>query len=211
MKKKLMAGALLLAGALLVFTTSCSNASASDDDSSSDSSSTSTTTTDTTTTSAVPSDATALIDFSTMTELPDTFTAPTWSYTATLADDDTYGKVLDLSTTTTGNYCTATITLDSAVDLSGKTLYVVMKGDDDLDEPGTSDLLFVINDGDSTSCETNTIYPTDDSQYVTYSEDISNFWDVTTDSDPDLTNVTSLTLAFEMADYDMQIAAIYYK
>ncbi len=165
--------------------------------------------------SAVPEGATALLDFGSMTELPGSLTAPGFGYEATLVSDDTYGKVLDLSLkegSENGSYATMKITFDAPLDLTGKSVCLMMKGKSGLE--GKDDLKLVYVQDDTHKNETNNIYPSDDTKFselvpgagwVCWTEDKSisevNNW----------TSITALEIQFQKADYNFQIAAIYYK
>ena len=165
--------------------------------------------------SAVPEGATALLDFGSMTELPGSLTAPGCGYEATLVSDDTYGKVLDLSLkegSENGSYATMKITFDAPLDLTGKSVCLMMKGKSGLE--GSNDLKLVYVQDDAHKNETNKIYPSDNTKFselvpgagwVCWTEDNSisevDSW----------ASITALEIQFQKANYNFQIAAIYYK
>ena len=172
--------------------------------------------TTTTVASSVPSDATAIFDAYGLTALPSNFTAPSWGATTTLEDDSTYGKVLKIACSTEGaSYSYATITFSTPVNLSGKTLYAVVKGSGAKTTGSTNGLkLSVISD--STHSSENTNYePSDASAYATKSAAISDWW-TTWSSDSsisaaDFTAITSLKIDLQTLASDLYIASIYYK
>jgi hypothetical protein len=172
---------------------------------------------------SVPSDATVIYDASS--NVTTNWTLPTWQYTAALTSGN--GSYVLGFTYNSYSYATATYTPTSTINLSGKTLYVVMKGADTLNTTTTlssySDIKFTV--GSSTSdtteyrSEYNNLLPHDDTQYVVYSADLSSFWnayknggtnDKTTNA-CDLTSVAYLEIDLQEATYDFSIASIYYK
>jgi hypothetical protein len=176
--------------------------------------------------SAVPSDATALFDASSMTSLPESVQlVQSYNTDCTLTDDSTYGKVLAVSLksgSTGAGYDRIKFTFSTA-DMSGKTLYVVMKGKDTVTSTAegahNNDIKFICRpDGSTYGSETNTLFPTDDTAFSVYSAAVSDFWSayddntsLTANGDDQWKAITSVTIALQKADYPFSIAAIYYK
>ena len=170
-------------------------------------------TTTTTAASSVPSDATALFDAYGLTALPSNFTVPGWGATTTLEDDATYGKVLKVAcdSTSGASYSVATITFSTPVNLSGKTVYAVVKGSGA--KTGSNGLKLILV-SDSTHKSENTNYePSDASAYATKSAAIDTWWAGYGDgiSVADYTAITSLELNLQTLASDLYIASIYYK
>ena len=171
-------------------------------------------TTTTTAASSVPSDATAIFDAYGLTALPSNFTAPTYGATTTLEDDATYGKVLKIACEATGaSYASATITFSTPLNLTGKTVYAVVKGSG---AKSGSNGLKVIVISDATHQSENTNYePSDASAYATKSAAISDWWACWSSdnsiSAADVSAITSMQINLQTLASDLYIASIYYK
>ena len=162
---------------------------------------------------AVPEDAVAIFNSYNLSDLslPQNFTAPSWAYSAKIVEDETYGKVLSFETSGEANYCSAKITFDEPIDLKGKTLYMVIKGKTEIDPSSYSDMKVLLNSGDE-GVETFNFVPKDDTRFVTYSATNSSFWAAyEKEAISDWSKVDSLSFNLQMANYNFQIAAIYYK
>lgn len=177
---------------------------------------TSGTTTTTTAASSVPSDATAIFDAYGLTALPSSFTAPAWNATTTLEDDSTYGKVLKVACSTEGaSYSYATITFSTPLNLTGKTVYAVVKGSG-VKTTGSTNGMKVIVISDATHQSENTNYePSDASAFTTKSAAISDWWTTwsadNSISAADVSAITSMQINFQTLASDVYIASIYYK
>lgn len=174
-------------------------------------------TTTTTAASSVPSDATAIFDAYGLTALPSNFTAPTYGATTTLEDDATYGKVLKIAcdATSGASYSSATITFSTPVNLSGKTLYAVVKGSG-AKTTGSSNGLKLSVASDATHSSENTNYePSDASAFTTKSAAIDTWWTTwsadNSISAADVSAITSLKIDLQTLASDLYIASIYYK
>lgn len=172
-------------------------------------------TTTTTAASSVPSDATAIFDAYGLTALPSNFTAPSYGATTSLEDDATYGKVLKIAcdSTSGASYSSATITFSTPLNLSGKTVYAVVKGSGV--KTGSNGLKLSVA-SDSTHSSENTNYePSDASAYATKSAAISDWWTTWSQdnsiSAADFTAITSLKIDLQTLASDLYIASIYYK
>lgn len=159
----------------------------------------------------LPSGAVEIANFSAMSEIPSNIALPGWGYAGSLEDDETYGKTLNLKCNTAGQYPTLAITFAEATDLSGKTIYAVMKGDSST-TTGNGVLKFLLYSDDDHASEENYMAPTSTTEYQTLSAGTAEgFWAAWQKEAADMTKITKLELAFQECDYDMQIAAIYYK
>ena len=175
------------------------------------------TNTTTTNPSSVPSDATAIFDAYGLTALPSNFTAPTWGATTTLEDDATYGKVLKLACNADSGaqYSYATITFSTPLNLTGKTVYAVVKGSGAKATGSTNGLkLIVISDATHQSENTN-YEPSDASAFTTKSAAISEWWNTwsadNSISAADVSAITSMQINFQTLASDVYIASIYYR
>lgn len=176
---------------------------------------------------SVPSSSEILLDASSMTEVPASMSAMS-NYTVSLdtvtGDDGSSTKVLNFALATGASdagYNSCTITFDSAVNMLGRTLYVVMKGADTLNTSAASgnypskynDIKFCVNSDAAHGSETGTIYPLTADSYAVYSKELSGFvTQYSSDSSitsAELQSVTSLTINLQQASYNFQIASIY--
>lgn len=160
----------------------------------------------------VPEDAIAIFnphdiqDYS----LPSNFSSRDEGYVTSIVDDETYGKVLYFNRLGDFPYTHAEFHMGNT-DLKGKTLYMVLKGKSNIDNSNYTDLKVMIGNGSNCS-ETYSFIPKDDSKYKIYSAANNQFWAAYQRTGvSDWSNVSYLEFEFQMADYDLKIAAIYYK
>ena len=164
-------------------------------------------------TNPVPEDAVAIFNSYNLSglSLPQNFTAPSYAYSAKIVENETYGKVLSFETSGEANYCSAKITFDEPIDLKDKTLYMVIKGKSEIDPSSYSDMKVLLLSGEE-GVETYNFIPSDDTQFKTYSATNSSFWAAyEKEAISDWSKVDSLSFNLQMANYNFQIAAIYYK
>ncbi len=159
--------------------------------------------------SSVPSDATTIFDAFELTEIPANVELPAWGgYDVTLKNDSKYKKVLDFKYKGEGQWNCLKINFDKPINLKDKTLYIVMKGQKTETEQDQKVILYSGEEGS----ENYNFEPTDATSFIPYSAVNSDFWAAYEhDSISDWTKVDSLEISFQQADYDFQIASIYYK
>lgn len=104
------------------------------------------------------------------------------------------------------SYASMEFALPSATDVSGKSLYVVLKGDAGTE---TDQVKYILYSDDTHQSEHNGIYPTDDSTFV--ADSVSGFWKAyNIENVVDATAVTKIIINFQKATYNFQIASIYF-
>ncbi len=160
----------------------------------------------------VPEDAIAIFNPHDFTDynLPDNFSCIAQDYVIQIEDDETYGKVMHFNRVGKFPSTWAEFRL-SDVNLKDKTLYMVIKGKSNSDNSDYSDLKVMVTNG-SGSSETYNFIPKDDTKYVTYSASNNYFWGTYNKTAvSDWTSFGYLQFDFQYADFDMKIAAIYYK
>jgi uncharacterized repeat protein (TIGR02543 family) len=155
----------------------------------------------------IPAAATVIYDAST--NVTTNWTLPGYQYTAALgAGNGSY--VLNL-TYNDYTYDTATYTLPAALDLTGKSIYIVFKGQAALTD-GSGLKVILVQDATHQS-ETNALYPTDSTKYAAYSAATSGFWKCWSSDNSivvaDLTSITAIKLAFQKETANLSIASIY--
>jgi uncharacterized repeat protein (TIGR02543 family) len=127
------------------------------------------------------------------------WTLPTYQFTVTEGTDGSlkfaFGE---------GTYATITLPLDPAIDTTDKTVYAVVKGQ------GANAMKYVFKSDATHGSENNSLLPTSADAWQTLSA--NNFWDLYgMEGSADRAAVTEFIIAFEQADYDWSLYAIYLK
>lgn len=167
---------------------------------------------------AVPAGATAIVDFTTG--------SPTLSgSTATLANDTTFKDGKHVLSVEKNPWNVACVKLDKAVDLTGKTLYVLAKGETAEDSDGSNNgIALFIGDADAGSAASDSdwkdltrsdadITLTDNSSFKEYEVPVASFgrfWQASAAAD--VSKVIYIGFRLKSANFEpLKVAAIYYK
>jgi len=165
-------------------------------------------------TNPVPEDAVAIYnphDFTTF-SLGSNFSFNYYGYVPAIIKDETYGKVLNFARKGYDYEGIAELQFEQPIDLTDKTLYMVIKGKSDIDNSNYTDIKVILK-GQSGNSETYNFIPKDDTQYKTYSAANNQFWVAYNSSNAisDWSKIYSISFLLQAAQYDFSIAAIYCK
>ncbi len=175
--------------------------------------------------SSVPSDATAIVDFYSFTSVPSNVSC-SFGGSFSIASDDTYGHVLNTASDGS-SWGQMVITPDESLDLSKKTLYIVMKGYVSGFVAGSDSCTYfggvTIKSSDDNQSVSSNYEPKDEDDFKVYSAAVntSNFSKRDDDKDDsgkvtktysaaNFSSINSIVIGFGQCK-DLQIASIYYK
>ena len=160
----------------------------------------------------IPEGATTLYDFSKMTSIPDTIKNDGWTgISYTLVADKYFGKVLRITPSATNDWGSISLKYSTPLNLTGKKLYVVMKGATDVANQDNDSKLIFMQDADNQN-ETRWI-PNDNSKFKVYEYDLAaGTWGAYGKTALTSWNsISEINLAVQKGKYSRDVAYIYYK
>lgn len=206
-------GMAVMATALVSMFASCGNpVTGSDDDDTGGTGNNGTTPS----TAVIPEGALVVADFTIASTAPDNVTLPTWGFTPTIKSDSTYKNYLDLDFTgddKNAGYAQMEINLKEPTDLTGKTIYTILKGK-------KSDQTKISISSDSTEEQHSSealLVSADKTIWGICENPVSGMWAAwdgkKNDSGEaaDIKKVEKLTFFFQQETNPLKIAAIYIK
>ena len=164
--------------------------------------------------SAVPQDASFVVfDANNLKEFPSSMNGPSWQFNKSLKHDEPYNKSMFLTPANNGTWATIDFTFDETLNVSGKTVYVVLKGlsatSADFD---SIDFRLV---SDETHISNINLRPADSENYKVYELPVSNFSTLWSENgsilSANLSTINKLTINFLEFTNPLWIEAIYLK
>ena len=164
--------------------------------------------------SAVPQDAYYVVfDANNLKAFPEKMEGPGWQFLKSLKHDEPYNKSMFMTPANNGTWATMNFTFDNAVDVSGKTLYVVLKGKSTTTENFDSIDFRLVSD--ETHISNINLRPSDSENYKVYELPVSNFNTLWSSDDSilsaELSVVKTMRICFLEFNNPLWIEAIYLK